>query len=113
MSSNQKLEYMETTVMPRMSALFREYDPHRFPRLTCERCHGPDGARRGWAMPSPELLLEETPWNTGAASPDAAPSKFDAFMASRVAPEMAKLLRASPGSRPDGSGCFGCHTPER
>lgn len=112
MSGEQKLQYMESTVMPRMKALFESYDPHRFSRMTCKSCHGADGAQRRWITPSPELLLEETKWNTGAAAPDAAPSEFDAFMARSVGPEMAKLL-GRPYGAPNGFGCFGCHAPER
>ncbi len=112
MSTHDRLEYMKSTVTPRMAAVFRAYDRHRFPQLTCDNCHGPDGAQHGWTL-NPDLLLEPTPWNQGAAPPAAAPSKFDNFMARSVTPEMARLLGRPEGAGPHAFGCFGCHTPER
>lgn len=114
MSKEQRLEYMTSTVMPRMKALFVAYDPHRYARMTCATCHGADGRERGWAMPNGDLLLEPSPWNTTGAAPADAPSERDAFMARSVAPEMARLLGRPYGpSSQTGFGCFGCHTPER
>lgn len=110
MTRDQKLSFMATAVMPRMKERFVAADPHRYARMDCTTCHGQDGAKRGWAMPNPDLLLEPTPWNTGAAPPSEAPSRFDAFMAREIAPEMNRLLGARGGT---GAGCFRCHTPER
>lgn len=106
MSADQKMEFMRGVVTPRMGEIFTGFDRHRYPELRCATCHGSDGAERAWKMPNPDLLLEPTPWNTGPAAPEHAPTSFDAFMARSVAPEMAKLL-----DRPS-FGCFGCHTPE-
>lgn len=105
MSKERKLEYMNTTVMPRMKAAFVNFDPHRYAKIDCATCHGRDGAERGYTK-NPDLLLEPTPWNTASADPATAPSPMDAFMAGVVAKEMGGLV-----GRP--VGCFGCHTPER
>ncbi|HMR08736.1 MAG TPA: hypothetical protein PKA88_23310 [Polyangiaceae bacterium] len=113
MGPAERLEYMQSTVMPRMQAVFEAFDEHRFGDVTCATCHRGRAAADGWAMPAPDLLLEPTTWNTGAAEPNAAPSTFDAFMAERVTPEMARLLGRSAGPGQRGFACFGCHTPER
>ncbi len=57
MNPAQKLAYMKTTVLPRMKALFMEYDPHRYPKMDCVPCHSADRAR-GWKMPNPDLTLD-------------------------------------------------------
>jgi mono/diheme cytochrome c family protein len=106
MGAEQRLEHMRSAVTPRMKAVFMGFDRHRYPKFGCATCHGADGPERAWRMPNPDLLLEPTPWNTGAADPRGAPSSFDAFMASGVAPEMARLLGRKT------FGCFGCHTPD-
>lgn len=97
MSRAQKLAYMHDTVMPQMKAIFVEFDRHRYDKMTCATCHGQDGAKRGFRMPSPDLLLETEPTHTG---------ELDKFMREKVAPEMARML----GRAPD---CFSCHTPDR
>ena len=106
MTTEQRHEYMRVTVMPRISAAFVAFDPHRYAKLDCSTCHGKTGPERGWAMPNPDLLLEPSKWNT-ATTPDAASatSRMDAFMAGTVARELSSLV-----GRP--RGCFACHTPE-
>ncbi len=111
MSPAERFDYMESAVMPRMQAVFEAFDQHRFGDVTCASCHRGRAVSERWIMPAPDLLLEPSTWNTGAAEPNAAPSPFDAFMAEQVTPEMARLLGRPAG--PGGFGCFGCHTPER
>lgn len=97
MSRAQKLAFMHDTVMPQMKAVFVEFDRHRYANMSCATCHGQDGEKRGYKMPSPDLLLETEPTHTG---------EIDKFMHEKVAPEMARML----GTKPD---CFSCHTPDR
>ncbi len=112
MTQAQKHDFMSATVMPRMRALFVARDPHRYAKVTCATCHGRDGPARGYRMPNPALLLEPSPWNTGAAPPDGAPSEQDAFMARVIAPELGRLLGRGSGTaaRAPEAGCFACHT---
>lgn len=105
MSKERKLEYMNTTVMPRMKSVFVTFDPHRYLKIDCATCHGRGAEAHGYAMPNPDLLLEPSPWNTTGAKASTAPSHMDAFMAGVVVKEMARLV-----DRP--VGCFGCHAPE-
>ena len=119
MNPAQKMAYMQTTVMPRMTEVFMELDPHKYPKMGCVPCHSPDRAR-GWKMPNPDLMLDpsclsgdaQTIYGSEEAAAEAA--KMSAFMRERVQPTMAALLgRPSfdPRSR-EGFGCFGCHAPE-
>jgi len=107
MTKEQRHEHMKADVMPRMTAAFVAFDPHRYARLDCATCHGKTGPQRGWAMPNPELLLEPSPWNS-AATPDpaSASSPMERFMAATVVKELSAAV-----GRP--TGCFACHVPER
>jgi hypothetical protein len=100
MTADQRIDYMKTTVMPQMKTVFTAFDRHRYEKMTCATCHGDDGAKRQWKMPSPELLLEREAVNDGHHG-----GELDVFMREQVAPEMARML----GQAPD---CFSCHTPD-
>jgi len=105
MSYAQRLRFMEATIDPEMRRVFVDYDPHKFGGFACKTCHGASGRARGYAMPNPDLLLEPSPWNTGAADPKDAPDAMSAFMTT-VSARMSALMG-------HGVGCFSCHTEER
>ncbi len=121
MSAPQKTAYMEQVVLPRMRAVFTEFDPHRYPRMGCTPCHEADSATRGWKMPNPDLLVSKACISGSAQSlygseaAAAAMAKMTAFMRTRVQPEMASLLGkpADQEATGEGFGCFDCHTLER
>lgn len=121
MSPEQKSAYMRTTVLPRMKAVFMEFDPHRYPKMDCAPCHAPEAITRGWKMPNPDLLLDPscltgTPRSLyGSESAAKAMATMDRFMRERVQPEMAALLGRPPydPATQKGFDCFGCHTPDR
>ena len=104
----EKRDTMVSTVLPDMKALFVAYDSHRYAKMSCATCHGPDAQRLGYLMPNPDLLLDRA---EADAAVNNAPSStaMARFMATQVDPAMKRLL-GKDTSRP---GCFGCHTPER
>jgi hypothetical protein len=108
MNKDQRLEFMKTTVLPKMKAEFAAYDSKRFGNITCGTCHG-EGAKDGsFKMANPKLtphvpndmpgfekLMKERPDGVK-------------FMASKVIPQMAQLLGEEPFDPKTGKG-FGCH----
>ncbi len=111
MNDDQKMEHMKASVMPRMRAVFVEYDAHKYAKVGCAPCHSRDRAV-GWKMPNPDLALDPSCIDGTAASiygsteAAAADAKMNAFMRQRVVPEISALL-----GRP--VDCFDCHAKER
>ncbi|GAC1588389.1 MAG: hypothetical protein NVS3B20_16290 [Polyangiales bacterium] len=110
LSHEQKLDYMSKAVMPKMGALFHDYDAKRFANPTCEMCHG-SGAKNGsFKMPNPELpkLSVEGEFKKHRDK-DAA---IVDFMMAKVEQQMAGLLNEAPYDvkTHKGFGCFECHT---
>lgn len=114
MNHEQRLEFMKTTVMPKMKAEFAAYDSKRFGSINCSTCHG-DSAKDGtFKMPNPKL--PKAPGDMPAfekmskAQPDAVK-----FMSTKVVPQMAQLL-GQPAFDPKtgkGFGCHDCHESEK
>ena len=97
MNTEQRIEFMKTTVLPRAKTLFVAFDP-KFESMTCETCHG-DGAKDGtWQLPNPKIHAlpntEElfTAWMQ--KSPDEA--RWAKFMATQLEPEVAKMVGKTP-----------------
>ena len=105
----QKQDWMGLEVLPKMKALFTEYDASYAQNFECSVCHGDDADTVDFAMPNPGLYAL-SPMNTLEES-----AEYDAevtqFMAKTVVPEMAKLLDMEPYDPESqaGFGCFGCH----
>jgi cytochrome c551/c552 len=104
----QKLEWMGLQVLPKMKALFSEYDAERFKDFKCQTCHGADMELVDFKLPNSLFGLTKTdPYNAG--------KDYDApmteFMAKKVVPEMAKLLDtpAYDNATKQGFGCLNCH----
>lgn len=109
---DQRKEWMGIEVMPKMKALFKEYDEAQFKGFNCNTCHGDDAKDRNFAMPSDSIypLPTDDPI-TAAMEYDEEVTKF---MMERVVPETAALLdmEAYNPETGEGFGCFGCHPTE-
>lgn len=119
MTGAERAQYMQDVVMPRMRAVFAEFDPHRYPKMGCVPCHSTDKAR-GWKMPNPDLLVAESCISGtsdrlyGSEAAAQAMTRMTDFMRHRVQPEMSALLGGHYDPDHDGfQPCFGCHTMER
>ena len=110
MNREQRLKYMQTTVLPTMKGHFAKWEPHEFDAMNCASCHG-DGAKDGsFKMPNPKLPKlpsDEAGFKKMTEEhPEAAK-----FMMTVVEPEMARLLGVPPydPTTHKGFGCGGCH----
>jgi hypothetical protein len=102
LSVQQKDDYMRSTVMPEMRAVFARFDPHRYAKMGCSPCHARGRGKLDYRMPNEDLLLDpaacaEVPG--GKAPMDA----MNRFMGEQVGPTMARLL-----GKPWTS-CYWCH----
>lgn len=109
----QRKEWMGIEVLPKMKALFKEYDEAQFKGFGCDTCHGSDGKEKNYAMPTDSI------YPLDKADPVGKAMKYDEkvtkFMVDKVVPDMAKLLDAEPFDPKTGKGkvgCFTCHPTE-
>jgi hypothetical protein len=113
-SKDQKLEYMKVAVMPKMGALFHEYDATKYAETRCVLCHGSGAKTGGFKMPNPDLpKLPAAPAEFKKLH-DKFPKMFE-FMMQKVEPQMAALLGEEPydPKTQKGFGCFDCHTMKK
>ncbi len=105
MSPRQKQDYMRTTVMPEMRALFVKFDAHRYRHMDCTPCHTRDRVNTDYRMPNEDLLLDPATC-TDAPGGDPSVIAMNQFMREQVGPTMGRLL-----GKPFNS-CFLCHAYE-
>ncbi|HMR78038.1 MAG TPA: hypothetical protein PKD61_23170, partial [Polyangiaceae bacterium] len=65
MGPAERLEYMQSTVMPRMQAVFEAFDEHRFGDVTCATCHRGRAAADGGGR-SRRAARRSYRWRAGA-----------------------------------------------
>nr|HEX4313642.1 hypothetical protein [Kofleriaceae bacterium] len=109
-SHDQKLAYMEHTVLPAEREVFARFEPVRFASMTCETCHG-QGARDGsYKMPNPDLP-HLVGGKGGFEELYAKQPETLRFMQKVVVPETAKLLGYPPFDMEKhvGFSCYQCH----
>ena len=110
-SHEQKLAYMKSTVMPKMGAIFHDFDAKTFAEPKCVLCHG-DGVKDGtFTMPNPQLpKLDLSP--AGMKALRTKHKKVFELMTKQVVPTMASLLAEQPFDPKTGQGfgCSECHT---
>jgi hypothetical protein len=104
----QRLEWMGLEVLPKMKALFSEYDGERFKEFKCQTCHGTDMELVDFKLPNSLFGLSKNDPYTAGKDYDAPMTEF---MASKVVPEMARLLDQPVYSSEtkQGFGCLKCH----
>jgi hypothetical protein len=110
-SHDQKMAYMKSDVMPKMSAAFHDFDTKKYGEAKCTLCHGKGASDGSFKMPNPDLpKLPATP--DGFKKLAQQKPKYMEFMGKQVKPTMAQLL-GEPELDPatgKGFGCFECHT---
>lgn len=107
LSPSERKQYMQAVVVPAMTKLFQASpEPEHFTKVTCVTCHGPGAKNGNFEMPSEALPKLKSFEDAMAEHPE-----MTQYMAERVTPEMAKLLKEEPYNPETGKGfgCFGCH----
>src|SRR5215831_15550003 len=118
MTYAQKKAYMKAAVEPTMKPIFQAFDAKKFKSFDCVTCHGTDGAKRKYKMPSNDIHpLPSTP-EAFQAKLKTEPTwpKWTEFMAQKVEPAMGKLLDVAvfdPKKPVKGAfSCGNCHKLE-
>ncbi len=111
MSHEQRGEYMASVVVPRMRAMFQEYDAEEFASFGCRTCHGENAREVGFHMPNTLHPLDPAQLPALFESQDPEAQRLAQFMGGQVMPTMAELLGRQPydPETQEGFGCFGCH----
>jgi hypothetical protein len=101
----QRVEFMKTKIVPKMTQVFQTFDAKHFAKVTCVTCHGP-GAKQGkFEMPTAALPKLDF------SKKDPSKQKWNEFMAKQVVPTMATALGEKPydPATKKGFGCLSCH----
>jgi cytochrome c553 len=115
MSVADKRKYMKATVLPTMKKLFVEVDAKRYKAMNCATCHGKKAEAVKFKMPSAELPKLPAPTDQpGFMALQEKKPDVVKFMGTKVKPTMASLLGKEEWApnKPDGFGCYACHTHE-
>ena len=111
MNKEQRIDYMKSTVLPRMKQAFTNFSPDRYGKMNCVTCHGDSAADGSFKMPNPKLpKLPATPDGFKQLAADK-PAAME-FMKNEVKPRVASMLGV-PEFNPEtktGFGCMECHT---
>ncbi len=109
MNADQRMAYMKLTVVPTMKPIFQQFDAKEFAEFNCKTCHGGGAADGTFEMPSPDLPRLPAPENFGPFAEDPKHKPWIEFMATKVTPEMASLLKMTPYDPTTNTGDFSCH----
>ena len=111
MTKDQRIDYMKTTVLPRMKQAFTAFDPDHYDKMNCVTCHGDSATDGSFKMPNPKLpVLPNSPEGFKRLAAER-PAVMD-FMKNEVKPRMAALLGVPEWTPETKSGfaCGACHT---
>jgi hypothetical protein len=111
MSHSQKMDFMKSTVLPKMKAEFQAFDATDYAAFTCKSCHGAGASDGNFKMPNADLPKLDV---AHAFAKDRADHpKTMELMQKKILPEMAQMLGQAEQSQsnPSGFGCMECHTP--
>lgn len=105
-----KLAYMKSDVMPKMGALFKDFDAKHYTDMKCKACHGAGVDDGSFKMPNPDLPKLDIKGQLKAEK--AKHPKAVEFMMKKVEVQMAALLGKQPydPKTKSGFGCTACHT---
>lgn len=111
MSREQRGQYMNDVVLPRMRTLFQEFDAEEFGEVNCATCHGENAEAVAFHMPNTLHPLNPAELPAMFQSQDPEVQRIAQFMAGPVEHTMAELLGQEPydPESQQGFGCFGCH----
>ena len=118
MTFQQKKSYMQEAVEPTMKPIFQAFDAKKFKVFDCKTCHGKDGSKRKFKMPSNDIHPLPNTKEAFEAKLKAEPTwpKWTEFMAQKVEPAMGKLLAVpvfDPKKPVEGAfSCANCHKLE-
>ena len=115
MKFEERKKYMKSTVLPKMKAVFQEFDAKDFKKFSCETCHGKKATETNFKMPNPELpKLPQPTDRAGFMAIQQKKPEVVKFMGTKVKPTMAELLNLPEWTpqNPTGFGCYQCHTKE-
>ncbi|MFO0566820.1 MAG: hypothetical protein U0263_14215 [Polyangiaceae bacterium] len=109
MSEEQKKALMKEVVVPKLGAVFKEFDGKKYAEVNCVTCHGADAKNGKFQMPNPKLPKLDP--KDGFAKHMKKHEKITKFMMAKVVGEMASALGVSPYNpeTKQGFGCGGCH----
>jgi hypothetical protein len=102
---------MKSAVLPKMGALFHDFDATRYAEPKCVLCHGSAAKDGSFKMPNPELpKLDVSP--AGFKAMSAKHAAVVEFMSKQVVVTTAQLLGEPPydPKTKKGFGCLECHT---
>ncbi len=103
---HKKVELMQSEVVPQVGKLFKEHEPKEFSAFGCQTCHGPQRNKHPREV-LPKLHLS----GEGFAKLSERKPADVRFMAEKVVPQMAAILKEKPfdPTTHQGFGCGGCH----
>jgi hypothetical protein len=113
MSKDEKKDVMKKVVVPKMTALFKEFDAKKYGQVKCVLCHGEEAKKGKFGMPNPDL--PKLDFANHLAKEREEKPKMVEFMAKKVVPEMATILGEQPFDPKTGKGfgCKACHTEKK
>lgn len=105
LNHQQRVEFMKTEVMPKITPVFKGFDAEHFAEVTCVTCHGPGAKQDMFDMPTASLPRLDF------AKKDPEHEQWNAFMRTEVVPTMATVLGVKPYDKAtgEGFGCLDCH----
>ncbi len=109
MTHEQRVAFMKNTVVPTMKSTFQQFDAKRFGEFNCKTCHGSGATDGTFKMPSPDLPRLPPPEKFMDFAKDPAHAPWVEFMAQKVKPQMALLLKEKEFDPATNTGEFSCH----
>ena len=109
MNMDQRSVYMKSTILPRATELFRNWQPKKFETVSCNLCHNLSTTTEDFHMPTNHLPRLSGDWTLAPERekyPETTKLKLD-----HLVPLMSESLGKKPFSiiTRRGFGCYSCH----